>query len=327
MPGVEKIVQRIDSTQRRNRPAGLVFGVVKKFGDDRAASLAAQLTYYGFLSLFPLLLILTTILGFIGNDTVSDSVIGTTLAQFPVFGEQIGRNAAHPISGSGPGLALGLLVLLYGALGSAQAAQHAMAQAWNVPGVARPGFFPRLARSLLLFGALGIGIAISAGLNGLVTLGDQEPVVRGLGLVAVIGLNIGLYIVGFRLLTPAAVPTRALVPGAVLGGVGYSLLLSLGTALVEHQLKHAQAIYGQFGFVLGLIGWLFLVAQLSLYAAELNVVLARRLWPRGIAAPLTDADKRVLRDLAHQEERTAEERIAVGFEPDRVGDAIRDARR
>jgi YihY family inner membrane protein len=311
----EDVVRRIDEIQRRVPALGLPFAVVKKFGDDRAAALAAQLTYYGFLSLFPLLLILTTILGFIGNESVSDDVIGSTLAQFPVFGEQIGKNAAHPISGNGLGLVIGILVLLYGALGSAQAAQYAMAQVWNVPGVARPGFFPRLARGLLFFAALGVGMCITTGLSALVTAQSQGAVARVLGLISVLGLNLALYVVVFRILTPRHVPTRALVPGAVLGGVGYSLLLSLGTALVQHQLRHAQAVYGQFGFVLGLMGWLYLVSQLSLYAAELNVVVARRLWPRGMTAPLTEADKKVLRALVHQEERTVEERVTVGFSP------------
>ncbi len=167
----------------------------------------------------------------------------------------------------------------------------------------------------------------SALLSGLVTVAGQSVPGRVAGFVAVLVVNVGLYAGAFRVLTPAAAPTRALVPGAVAGGFGYSVLLSIGTALVQHQLRHAQAVYGQFGLVLGLMAWLALVAQLTLYAAELNVVLARRLWPRSMAPPITEADRRALRDLAHQEERLEEERVAVGFAPDRVADAARDARR
>src|SRR6476646_5044550 len=105
MPDVGALVPRIDSIQRRFRPTAFVFGVVKKFGDDRAGALAAELTYYGFLSIFPALLILTTVLGFVGNRSVSDSVIGTTLSRFPVIGEQIGKNVDHPLSGNGLALA------------------------------------------------------------------------------------------------------------------------------------------------------------------------------------------------------------------------------
>ena len=146
-----------------------MFGVTKKFGDDRGGALAAELTYYGFLSVFPALLILTTVLGFIGNREISDSVLGSTLSQFPVLGEQIGKNVARPLEGSGFALVVGLLILLYGVLGSTQAAQHAMAQVWNVPTVARPGFVSRLLRGLLLFVTLGVAMGVTALLSGVIT--------------------------------------------------------------------------------------------------------------------------------------------------------------
>ncbi len=312
---VERGVAVVDGVQRAHRPTAFAFGVVKKFGDDRGASLAALLTYYGFLSLFPLLLILTTILGFVGNEAVSESVIGTTLQQFPVIGEQIGRNVDHPLSGSIPGLAFGLLVLLYGALGVAQAAQHAMAQVWNVPGVDRPGFGPRLARGLLFFATLGAGVIGGAALSALATgVGNSMPL-RLASLVATTALNVTFFVAVFRLLTPKVVASRALLPGAVAGGLAYTALLALGTALVQHQLRGTSAVYGQFAVVLGLLAWLFVVSQLLLYAAELNVVLDRRLWPRSIAGALTPADELVLRALAHQEERRPEQRVGVGFEP------------
>jgi YihY family inner membrane protein len=312
---VERGLRWADRLQQRSRVAAFVFAVVKKFGDDRGSSLAVMLTYYGFLSLFPLLLVLTTILGFIGNDRLSDNVIGETLSQFPVFGEQLGKDAAHPLSGNGVGLVIGLLVLLYGALGFAQAAQHTMAQVWNVPGVHRPGYVPRLARGLLFFATLGLGMAAGAVISVVVTGHGPGMGVRIVAFVATVVLNVVLFAVSFRILTPKPVGTRKLLPGAVLAGVGYSILLSAGTALIQRQLRHAQALYGQFAFVLGLIAWLYLVAQLTVYAAELNVVRARRLWPRSILQPpLTDADQRVLRDLAQQEERRPEQRVAVEFD-------------
>ena len=140
-------------------------------------------------------------------------------------------------------------------------------------------------------------------------------------------VNSLLFLVVFRVLTPRSIPLTELWPGAIAGGVGYSVLLAVGTALVQHQLRHAQALYGQFAFVLGLLGWLLLVSELTVYAAEVNVVRARRLWPRSIVQPpLTAADERVLRDLARQEERRPEERIGVGFEPDAAVEAAVDAR-
>lgn len=284
------VLDRLDGFQRRHVPTAVGVGVVKKFSDDRGGSLAAELTYYGFLSVFPLLLILTTVLGFIGNDAVADSVVGSALAQFPVFGDQIGKNVAKPLTGSGVGLAVGLLTLLYGALGSAQAAQRAMAQIWNIPRVDRIGFVPRMSRGLLFFVTLGVGMGLAAALSAVVTAGGHSGMAQAASTVGVIVLNIAMAIVAFIILTPG-VAVRSLVPGAALAGFGYSLLLSVGTALVQRQLRHAEAIYGQFGLVLGLLAWLFLVARVSLYAAEVNVVLARRLWPRALTEPRAGADQ------------------------------------
>jgi YihY family inner membrane protein len=322
----ERAIRRVDRFQQSHTASAFVFGVVKKFGDDRGSGLCALLTYYGFMSLFPLLLVLTTILGFVGNARIEDNVIGTTLQQFPVVGQQIGKNAAHPLDGSGFALVVGLIGLLYGALGSAQAAQHAMAQVWNVPGAARPGFVARLGRGLGLFAALAVGMGLSAAASGIATVTGQPFAARALGLVVSAVVNSALFIAVFRLTTPRSIALRDLLVGAVLGGLAYTILLAFGTALVQHQLRNAEAVYGQFAFVLGLIGWLYLVFQVVLYAAEVNVVRARRLWPRSIVQPpLTTADQRVLRDIAHQEARRPEQRVGVGFDPEGAEEARADA--
>jgi YihY family inner membrane protein len=322
----ERAVRGLDRLQQRSGPVAFIVGVIKKYGDDRGSMLASLLTYYGFLSLFPALLVATTILGFIGNKTIENGIIGQTLQQFPVYGQQIGKNAAHPLRGSTTALTLGLLGLLYGAMGVAQGGQHAMAEIWNVPGVLRPGFLARLVRSAGLFLVLAASMAATTAVN--LSIGKF---VSGLPLVllaraAQFLLNVGLYLGVFRVLTPRDVETRELWLGAVLAGVGYTILLIVGTSLVQHQLRHAEAVYGQFGFVLGLIGWIYFVVQVTLYAAEVNVVRVRHLWPRSIVQPpLTRADKQVLRDLAHMEERRPEERVGVGFEPHAVAEATHDA--
>jgi uncharacterized BrkB/YihY/UPF0761 family membrane protein len=326
MNPIERGVRSVDGWQQRHRAPGLVFGVIKKYGDDRASVLALVLGYYGFMALFPLMLVLTTVLGFIGNAHLSNSVVGSTLKQFPVFGQQIGQDTRHPLTGSVFGLVIGLIGLLYGGLGVTQAAQHAMAQVWNVPGVVRPGFPVRMVRGILLLVTLAVGMAVSAGISGLATVAGHTLPFR-IGFVAVgIVLNVGLAIVLFRVLTPRTVSTRCLMLGAVMAGTGYTVLLTVGTALVQHQLRHAQPVYGPFALVLGLIGWLYLVAQVVVYAAEANVVVMRHLWPRSIVQPpLTEADKRVLHDIAKQEQRRPEQRVGVGFEPNAELEVALDA--
>jgi uncharacterized BrkB/YihY/UPF0761 family membrane protein len=311
----ERVVRAVDRAQQRNRPVGFVFSIVKKYGDDRGPSLSALIAYYGFLSLFPALLVLTTVVGFIGNARIADGVIGSALGELPVFGEQIGRDANHPLHGSVVGLVVGLLGTSYGSLGVAQAAQHAMAQIWNVPGVVRPGFGPRMARSGAFFVLLATSIGVIGWVSSIGVLdGDGFPI-KIAAFVVQAGLTVGLYLLAFRVLTPKSIPFRDLVVGAVAGGLAYSVLLLVGAALVQHQLRHAEVLYGQFALVLGLLTWLYLVAQVTLYAAELNVVVHRHLWPRSIVQPpLTEADERVLADIARQEERRPEQRVAVGFD-------------
>ncbi|HEX3542326.1 MAG TPA: YhjD/YihY/BrkB family envelope integrity protein, partial [Acidimicrobiales bacterium] len=304
MNPIEAAVRGVDNWQQRHRATAFAFAVFKKFGDDRGSMLVVTLAYYGFMALFPMLLVVTTILGFVGNQRLDQSVIGSTLKQFPVYGEQIGHNVPHPLHGSVPGLVLGLLGLIYGALGVAQAAQHAMAQIWNVPGVVRPGFVPRMARALLLFVTMGLALGAGAGLSAVATAAGRGLAFRVLTVVVELAFNVAVTVVAFRVLTPRQIGWRDLLVGAAVAGVAYTVLLTVGTALIQHQLRHAQAVYGQYGFVLGLIGFLGLVATLTLYAAELNVVRRRRLWPRSIVQPpLTPADRKVLADIARQEER------------------------
>jgi len=198
MNPVEAALRRVDRWQQRGRVAPVVFGVVKKYGDDRGTALAAQLAFYGFISLFPLLLILTTILGFVGNARLQDSVIGTTLAQFPIYGEQIGPDVAHPLKGSGLALVIGLLTLVYGSLGVAQSAQHAMAQVWNVPGKVRPGYFQRLGRSMLLFIVIAVGLTLTATTSATATVADRHWGQRIELLLGGAALNAALFITVFR---------------------------------------------------------------------------------------------------------------------------------
>lgn len=310
----ERAIRFVDRGQQRYRVLGFAFAINKKFSDDRGTQLVALLAYYGFMALFPAMLLLATILGYIGNERISKNVLGDTLRQFPVLGDQIGRQAAHPITGNALALVVGIVGLVYGMLGVAQIAQHAMAQVWNVPGVDRPGYLPRLARGLLFFVILAISVVGGSALSGLITLAGRALWARLALLLASVATSVVTYIAVFRVLTPKEVATRKLIPGAILGGVAWTILLTAGTALVQHQLRHAQALYGTFGLVLGLLAWLYLAAEIALYGAEINVVLFRHLWPRSIVQPpLTEADEEVLGAIALQEERRPEQEVHVEF--------------
>ncbi|MEA2843557.1 MAG: hypothetical protein QOJ69_1228 [Actinomycetota bacterium] len=306
----ERVVRRIDRYQQTHVPLAIAFALIKKFGDDRAGSLAALIAYYAFLAVFPLLLLLTTILGFAmdRNSGLRRSVLDSALRDFPIVGQQLGQ-VIHPLQGNAFALTVGLAFLVWGSLGVTQAGQLAMADVWNVPGVDRPPFAKRLLRGFGLLGVLGVGVAATTTIASFSAFGGSGPGRAG-GFALTVALNVALFVMAFRVLTPHSVPSRALLPGAVLGGIGWSLLQVLGAYLVGRQLRHASQVYGYFASVLGLVSWLAIGAQLTLYAAEANVVWARRLWPRSIIQPpLTDADKRAFDDIAHQGERRPEQSV------------------
>jgi inner membrane protein YhjD len=317
---LERLVKVIDRGQQRHRPTAFAFGVVKKFGDDAAGSLAALIAYYGFLSIFPLLLVLTTVLGlfFAHDQALQDRIVHSAVGQFPIVGTQLsGPDGVRSLHAGGViGLVAGLIALLWGAQGVSQAAQRAMAEVWNVPGVVRPGYFPRLGRSFAFIGLLGVDVIATTALAGAVTIGHGALWFRLVGAVISLLVNMLLYVVGFRILTPKSVETRHLVPGALVGGFGWTALQYAGTALVGHTLRHANETYGYFGSVLGLISFLFLAAELAVYAAEINVVRARGLYPRSLAPPpLTAADEAVLRANVVEQSRRPEMRVEVDFSP------------
>jgi hypothetical protein len=164
-----------------------------------------------------------------------------------------------------------------------------------------------------------------AGLDHTVIPGRPRPADGDIAVALLI--NVLLYFAAFRALTPGGIGTRELLPGATVASLGFSLLITVGAGLVQHQIRHSSTTYGQFGIVIGLVGFLFLLAEISLYGAELNPVLARHLWPRAIVSTdPTPADDQVLRDITHQNLRRTDQRIGVGFGEDASDEAALDAR-
>ncbi len=320
------IIDWADRFQQRHPGAGFPFAVVKKFGDDQAGNLAALIAYYGFFSLFPLLLVLVTVLGFVlhGNTDLQHRILNSTLGQFPIIGKQLQSNV-HSLTGSGLGLVIGVLGTLYGGLGVGSAAQNAMNEVWDVPIAERPGFMPRLARSLLVLVVVGVGILGTTLLSGFGTSSGSYGIplrIAALALSTV--LNVGLFALAFKVLTARKLAWRDLLTGAIVAAIAWQLLQAVGGYYVSHQLKNASEVYGFFGVVIGLLSWLYLEAQVTLLAAEVNVVRADKLWPRSLAPPpLNEADQRAYARYANVEERRPEEDVDVDFDADAVeGSAV-----
>jgi YihY family inner membrane protein len=267
--------------QQRSRWLGFPFAVMRKFRDDNGGALTTVIAYNAFFAFFPLLLVVVTVLGFLlGRDSgFQQRLLGSAVAEFPIIGDQVQDNI-HGLRGSGIGLVVGLVAFAWGARGLTQVAQHAMAEIWNIPGRQRPRFWARQVRGLLLLVVFAVGLAATSLLTWLGSYGGKAAAVALANLAAAAAVNVGLFLLAFRVLTPRQIPTRQLLAGALVAGVAWQALQAVGGYLVGHYLRHTSQVYGVFAIVLGLLFWLYLGAQLTLYAAEINVVRARRLWPR-----------------------------------------------
>jgi membrane protein len=305
----------LDRRQQQCPRVSFIAAVVKKFGDDQAGQLAALIAYYGFFSLFPLLLVFVTALGFVlqGDPAAQTSVLHSTLSQFPIIGNQLQSNV-HSLKGSTVSLVIGVAGSLFAGLGITGATQNAFNQVWAVPHKQRPSFVKTRLRGLGLLVVLGILAIASTVVAGWVTAGGESALAVIGGVIVALVVNLVLFLTAFRLLTTRTVETRELIPGVVVAAVVWQLLQHVGVYYVDHVIRHAKETSGLFAFVLGLLAWLYLGGQVTLLAAEINVVRARRLWPRSFFSdPLLDADRRALRSSAEVEERVEEEQVDVSF--------------
>jgi YihY family inner membrane protein len=328
MNPVERVIRKIDATQQRHTSSAFVFGVIKKYGDDNGGVLVSNLAYSSFVSLFPLLLVLVTILGLIASvdPAFRSDVLKAVARQVPLIGNQLTGSVHQLKKSSTIGLVIGIVGLIWGSAGLAQSGLFTMEQVWNLPGPARPGYVQRLGRAGLFLSLLGGGVIVTTGLSSLPNYVHH----LGIGseiLIEVVSaaFNVGMYLGAFRVLTPKGVPTRDLLPGAITGGILWTVLQFLGTYLVHHYL-HSDSVYGVFGTVLGLLAWIYIAVEITVYAAEINVVLSRRLWPRSIVQPpLTEADRSSMALQALQNQRRPEQHIEVTFD-DRPADITATAR-
>jgi membrane protein len=292
------LTARLDSFQRRHTWLGFPVAVIYKFIDDQGGYLAVLITYYGFVSLFPGLLLLISVLGYtLHNDPgLQQALLGSALKQFPIIGPQLQQNI-NSVHGSSLGVALGVLGAAYGGLGVSVAIQSALNRVWAVPRYARPDPVLSRLRGLLLFVLIAAVLLITTGLAAVGSLAAGYGLGVWVGIAAIplaIIVNVGAFLVGFRVLTARSVPLADLMPGALSAGVAVELLQTGGALFVSHELRGASQVYGVFGLVLGLLAWLYLQAVIVVLCAEINVVRARRLWPRNLLTAFVDVDDAAL---------------------------------
>ena len=313
----QRLLRRADDAQRNRPVLAFPFAVLKKFGDDRAGQMAALIAYYGFFSLFPLLLVFVTVVAFvIQNDpALQDRLLDTALSRFPVVGPQISANIDE-IQGSSFALIAGIVLALWSGTAVVTSTQWAMDDVWDVPRAERPGLPTRVLRALLLLLALGASIVVSAFLSGIDGgTGVGGGMVQVVSLLGTVLMSAAVFAFAYRVLTVARISWSDVIPGAIVAAVAWTVLLLLGSWIVDRYILRAKEVYGTFAVVIGLLAWISLFAQLFLLAAEVNVVRVRRLWPRSLVeGPPTPEDREVLADQAEEERALPQERVDVHFQ-------------
>jgi membrane protein len=308
-------ISRLDTWQQRRPLLGVPVAVVKKFLDDGADALGVQIAYWGFFSVFALLLVFTSILGFVfQNDPgVRQQLLDSTLERMPVIGPQISGHIGT-LTGSGVALAVGVIGALWTGLGVTLAIGNALDRIWGVAPVQRRGFLSSRWRGLVVLATVGsVNVLATAGVGLATASAVGTSITSALTLVASAVIDLVLFAASFRLLTAARVTTRQVLPGALLAAGCWLGLQALGGVYVTQVLAGSSQTYGGFAAVAGLLSWLLIAAELILIAAELNVVLARRLWPRSLTGELLEADKQALRCLAQTAQLDFRQDIAVRF--------------
>ncbi|MGH2938230.1 MAG: YihY/virulence factor BrkB family protein [Solirubrobacterales bacterium] len=280
---VKAPLRRFDDFQQRKPALALPLGIVKKFGDDEGGSMVSLIAYRAFFSLFPLLLLMITLLGFVlaGNDELRREVVNGTLSQFPIIGNQL---KGGELKGSGVALAVGIVGSVLAGIGVVLETESAFNRCWGVPKAAERGFVGSRLRAIALLVVLG-GLAVVSTVIGGLAAGGADFLGAGgkvAGILVATALNLFVFGAVFRLLTTGTVETRALIPGVVVATIGWEALQLVGGWYISHEVKNASAVYGTFALVIGLLAWIHLGAMFVVLGAETNVVRTRKLWPRSM---------------------------------------------
>jgi YihY family inner membrane protein len=296
---------------------------VKKYSEDRSSNHAGLIAFWAFFSIFPLFLVFVTVLGYVLPASTKGDVLSNVAQLFPLLDPK----TVGSLSGEWWPLVVGGVSALWSGMAVVRAVQYAFNSAWEIPEKDRPGLVETTLRSLAALSTVGLGLVVATIISGFVA-GNQSGIdlawfSRVGGFVVAIVLDVGLFVIAFRLLTSRSVSTRDVLPGALLSGISFWVLQEISSLIISRYLSGAQSTYGNFATVITILWWFYLQAQITLLGAQLNVVLKERLHPRSLfGGPKTEADRRALQ--AYAEERTYHEEEDVDTRFDRPHAGRRD---
>lgn len=262
---------KVIDIRRRSRLIDAVVGTLDGFRVHQSSTGSALVTYYGFISIFPLFLVFTTILGFVleGNPQLREDIVDSALSKLPLIGDKL-ASSPEALQGSVVALVVGLLLALWSGMKAFVALQTALDNTNEVAVDDRNSFVQVRLRALGGIVVIGLAQAGSAAINGVVTAAGL-PAVGNVGLVVGTVLLNGLVLsFTYRWLTSRELTFRTVLPGSVLAGVLFALLQILGTTIIARSQANAESMYGDFTTTFTLLAWIGLHATVALMGAELN---------------------------------------------------------
>jgi len=262
--------------------------VGRRAGEDAGGELADSLTYHAFLSLFPLLLLAASVIGFLlsRNPSAEGDWVGRLSGSVPGLGPLIARNLRAGVDGRAGAGIVGLVGFLWTGLGLVESGRNTLSRILRR--ARGSNVVSKKLRSVAALGGLGIVALASTTATGLLAgLGGGSGLgmaVRAFGILAAAGVDAGFFLVLYRVLAPGRGPAfRELVPGAVVMTVGWTGLKLGGTWYGIRVVAKATAVYGTFVAVIGVLALLSIACRMFVYGAELDMVLAEERHAR--AAP------------------------------------------
>lgn len=283
MGQTKRLLKLANNAQQKHHFSAFTIAVIKKYNDDGAGRHAALLTYYSFLSIFPLLLVLTTLTDTLIGKTphLEATIIKGVTNYFPLLGNQLAEHV-HRIHAGGLALFSGIVFILYGTRGVANAFSRGVQDIWHIPESRRTKFPRTLLKSLGLVVIGGLGLITASILAGLATATSHGWLFR----IISVAINVFILFWLFRVLLYFALSRRVTLretrAGAATAAIGLVILQALGGYVLAHELKHLSALYSYFAVALGLLFWLYLQTQVLYYAIEIATVSSRKLWPRSL---------------------------------------------
>ena len=318
---------RVDRLQRRVPTIGFPVAVAKRYGEDHGGWLGSLIAYYGFFSLYPLLVVFVTLATWVLDDrpTALQRVLEALWSKLPFVTDELSAGVnqqVQDLTGQGWVLGVSLVVALWGCVGVVRVLQDTVNTIWGVPRYRRPRFLPKLLRGFAVVGLLGIGAVGTAIVAG-ITVAVDLPLVAAIGAAVANIVLAGAIAIGiYHLAIGTSVRTADVLPGALITAVGVYAITLLGGLYVKHVVARMSGVYGPFASTIGLLAYVSLTVQVFVVATEISVVRARSLWPRTLTSDLGEPDLRAIELTMGREALTAphESSIQASNDSDVPGD-------